>query len=211
MERTKFEQLALSHLDAVYRMAFHLSRDADVADELVQDVYVRAFRPGTIERFEDQSAEDDVTSGTGGMRSWLFAITHNVFYSKIKKDKRRPMAVEEFFNESSDELMPDEAPPVYDRATLDFEHVDEKLKEVLFGLKEEYREVLMMWAVDGLKYREIGEILEVPIGTVMSRLHRARKMLGDALLSDEKAVDQLGLRVLSGKGGLGQSNDGQNG
>lgn len=205
MERSKFEQLALSHLNAVYRMAFHLSRDADVADELVQEVYVRAFRPGTIERFEDKSAEDDLSSGTGGMRSWLFAITHNVFYSKIKKDKRRPMAVEEFFNESSDELMPDEAPPVYDRATLDFEHVDEKLKEVLFGLKEEYREVLLMWAVDGLKYREIGEILEVPIGTVMSRLHRARKMLSDALLGDEKAVDELGLRVLSGQAADGQS------
>jgi len=178
-------------------MAFHLSRDADVADELVQEVYVRAFRPGTIERFEDKSADDDETSGTGGMRSWLFAITHNVFFSKIKKDKRRPMAVEEFFNESSDELLPDEAPPVYDRASLDFEHVDEKLKEVLMGLKDEYREVLLMWSVDGLKYREIGEILGVPIGTVMSRLHRARKLLGDALMSDEKAVDDLGLRAMS--------------
>ena len=87
MERKKFEQLALSHLDAVYRMAFHLTRDAEAADELVQEVYVRAFRPGTIERFEDKSAEDDDTSGTGGMRSWLFAICHNAFYSKIKKDK----------------------------------------------------------------------------------------------------------------------------
>ena len=197
MEQAKFEKLALQHLDAVYRMAFHLSRDADVAEELVQEVYVRAFRPGTIERFEDKSADDDDTSGTGGMRSWLFAITHNVFFSKIKKDKRRPMAVEEFFNESSDELLPDEPPPVYDRASLDFEHVDEKLKEVLMGLKDEYREVLLMWSVDGLKYREIGEILGVPIGTVMSRLHRARKLLSDALMSDEKAVEDLGLRAMS--------------
>jgi RNA polymerase sigma-70 factor (ECF subfamily) len=197
LERQRFEELALSHLDAVYRMAFQLSRNADDADEIVQEVYARAFRPKTIDRFVDMSDDDDETSGTGGMRSWLFAITHNVFYSKIKKDKRRPTAVEEFFNESSDEIAPDEAPPVWDRSSMDFEHVDEKLKKALLGLKDEYREVLLMWSVDGLKYREIAEILEVPIGTVMSRLHRARKLLTDALMSDEQAVEDLGLRMFA--------------
>ena len=185
----------MEHIDAVYRMAFHLTRSADDAEELVQDVYARAFRPQTIERFVDKSAEDDETSGTGGMRSWLFAITHNVFYSKIKKDKRRPSSVGEFFDESSDETMPDEAPPVWDRSSLDMEHVDEKLVKAIDSLKDEHREVLLMWSVDGLKYREIAEIMEVPIGTVMSRLHRARKLLADALLGDEKAVEDLGLRA----------------
>jgi len=201
LERERFETLALEHLDAVYRMAFQLTRSEDDANELVQDVYARAFRPQTIERFVDMSAEDDSTSGTGGMRSWLFAITHNLFYSKIKKDKRRPTAVEEFFNESDDTTPPGEAPPVWDRSTLDLEHVDEKLKRALESLKTEHREVLMMWAVDGLKYREIAEIMEVPIGTIMSRLHRARKLLADALMGDERAVEDLGLRpAASGKG-----------
>ena len=197
MERQKFEQLALEHLDAVYRMALHLSRRPEEADELVQEVYARAFRPGTIERFEDKSAPDDPTSGSGGMRSWLFAICHNVFYTRIKKQARQPMAVEEFFGESSSETMPDEAPPVWDRRDLDWEHVDGRLKLAIEDLKDEYREVLMLWGVDGLKYREIAEIVEVPIGTVMSRLHRARKLLADSLMSDKAIVDDLGLRLLA--------------
>ena len=197
MERDRFEQLALQHLDAVYRMALHLTRRPEEADELVQEVYARAFRPGTIERFEDKSADDDPTSGSGGMRSWLFAICHNVFYTSIKKQSRRPISVESFFSESSNETPPDESPPVWDRSDLDWEHVDARLKSAIDDLKEEYREVLMLWGVDGLKYREIAEIIGVPIGTVMSRLHRARKLLSDKLMSDEKTVDDLGLRMLT--------------
>lgn len=107
------------------------------------------------------------------------------------------MAVEEFFGESSSEIMPDEAPPVWDQTDLDWEHVDGRLKLAIEDLKDEYREVLMYWGVDGLKYREIAEIVGVPIGTVMSRLHRARKLLADKLMSDEQVVDDLGLRLLS--------------
>ena len=178
-------------------MALHLSRRPEEADELVQEVYIRAFRPKTIERFEDKSAPDDPLSGSGGMRTWLFAICHNVFYTRIKKEARQPMAVEEFFNESSSEKMPDEPPPVWDRTDLDWEHVDGRLKSAIEDLKDEYREVLMLWGVDGLKYREIAAIVGVPIGTVMSRLHRARKLLADSLMSDDELVDDLGLRMLS--------------
>ena len=213
MERQKFEQLALEHLDAVYRMALHLARRPEEAEELVQEVYTRAFRPGTIERFEDKSAPDDPTSGSGGMRSWLFAICHNVFYSRIKKQSRQPMAVESFFNESSDESLPDQAPPVWDRTDLDWEHVDGRLKSAIDDLKDEYREVLMLWGVDGLKYREIAEIIGVPIGTVMSRLHRARKLLADGLMEDEQIVDDLGLRFhapSSDKAGTGRASPGSN-
>jgi RNA polymerase sigma-70 factor, ECF subfamily len=195
LERAKFEKLALEHLDAVYRMAMHLARRPDVAEDVVQEVYARAFRPQTIERFVDMSAEDDLTSGSGGMRSWLFAITHNVFYSKVKKENRQPTSVGEFFAEESSEVAPDEAPPAWSRADLDWEHVDGRLKAAVEELKDEYREVLLMWGVDGLKYREIGEILDVPIGTVMSRLHRARKLLADKLLEDPKAAGELGLRM----------------
>jgi len=187
LERQEFERLALEHLDAVYRMAFHLTRRPDEAEDLVQEVFVRAMRPKTIERFEE-------SAGSGGMRSWLFAICHNLFYTRLKKDARRPALVEEFYTASETEKAPEEPPPAFDRSALDWEHVDGRLKAAIDDLKPEYREALLMWGVDGLKYREIAAIMEVPIGTIMSRLHRARKLLAERLLSDEQAASDLGLR-----------------
>lgn len=193
MDRDRFEKLALEHLDAVYRMAVHLTRDPGEAEDLVQEVYARAFRPGTVERFEDHSEDGE----SGGMRSWLFAITHNVFYTRLKRDKRRPATVDGFYSEEGTERAPDEPPPVFDRSGLDWEHVDSRLKGAIDDLRDEYREVLMMWGVDGLKYREIAAILDVPIGTVMSRLHRARKILADKLLEDADAAGEMGVTGLA--------------
>lgn len=199
MERERFEPLALSQLDAVYRMAMHLARNPDTADEVVQDVYARAFRERAMAGFEVR--EDDPE---GSMRAWLFTITHNAFYTRAKKSKRDPQQVEEFFAEESGETLPDEAPPAWSRAELDWQHVDGTLKKAIEELKPEFREVLMMWGVDGLKYREIAEILEVPIGTIMSRLHRARKLLADRLMGDDDAVRNLGLsRAPVGDGAKG--------
>lgn len=187
MERQEFEKLALEHLDSVYRMAFHLTRRPDEAEDLVQEVFVRAMRPKTIERFEE-------SAGSGGMRSWLFAICHNQFYTRLKKDARRPASVEEFYTASDTERSPDEAPPAFDRTEFDWEHIDGRLKAAIDELKPEYREALLMWGIDGLKYREIAAIMDVPIGTIMSRLHRARKLLAERLLSDEDTASDLGLR-----------------
>ncbi|TVQ63594.1 MAG: sigma-70 family RNA polymerase sigma factor [Phycisphaerales bacterium] len=198
MERPEFERLAVEHLDAVYRMALSLTRDPNEADEVVQDVYARAFRPSAVARFEDMADESD-RGGTGGMRSWLFTITHNVFYTKVKRQARRPTPVGEFFAEAADGPLPGEAPSVWDQSDLDWEQVDSRLKDAIDALKPEHRMVLMMWGVDGLKYREIAEILEVPIGTVMSRLHRARKQVAEALTGDHEAAAELGLgRLIRG-------------
>lgn len=189
VNREEFEAQALEHTDAVYRMAYHLARKHDEAEDIVQEVYLRAMRPRTIERFVDTAK-----SGGGGMRAWLFAIAHNVFYSRVKKQSRDPMQVGEFFGEKTPGPPPDEPPPQWDGDPLDWEQVDDTLRDGIAGLKPEYREVLLMWGVEGRKYREIAEILGVPIGTVMSRLHRARKALSDLLLADPEAVERLGLR-----------------
>ncbi|HLO41595.1 MAG TPA: sigma factor-like helix-turn-helix DNA-binding protein, partial [Phycisphaerales bacterium] len=79
---------------------------------------------------------------------------------------------------------------VFDRSTMDWEHVDDRLKRAIDRLSPEFREVLLLWSVEQLKYREIAEILNVRIGTVMSRLFRARQFLADALRKDASARDQ---------------------
>lgn len=184
MERQQFEKLAMEHLDAVYRMAFHLTRNPDEAEDLTQEVYLRALRPSSSENFETRG---------GGMRAWLFTIAHNTFYSRIKRQKRAPKPVGEFFAEEADTTPPDEAPPAWNLATLDWEHVDGRIKRAIEELRPEFREVLLMWGVEGLKYREIAEILEVPIGTIMSRLHRARKLVAEKLGEQPGAAEELGL------------------
>lgn len=194
MQADEFEKLALAHLDAVYRLSLRLTRNSEQAEDLVQDTYARAFRPATIERFDPAAARPGA-SAEEGMRAWLFTICHNLFYSKIKRQAKAPTAVGEFFGEASTNPLPDDPPPAWNRASFDWDHVDDRLRAMVEELKEEYREVLLMWGVDGLKYREISEILGIPIGTVMSRLHRARKILADQLLEDEQTASELGLHV----------------
>jgi len=190
MEREEFEKLALEQLDAVYRLCLHLTRSSEQAEDLVQDVYARAFRPRAIEGFEDRTED-----GSGGIRSWLFTIAHNVFYTKARRASKAPQAVAEFFDEASSETIPGEAPPAMDGASFDWQQVDGSLKKAIDSLKAEYREVLLMWGVEGLKYREISTILEIPIGTVMSRLHRARKILSEQLLGSDEVAEKLGLQT----------------
>lgn len=193
MERAEFEPLAMGQLDAVYRLALRLTRDQNKAEDLVQDTYARALRPRAIEGFDPSKSSSGGGDLEAAMRSWLFTICHNLFYSQIKRASKAPMAVGEFFGEASSEKLPDEPPPAWNRAEMDWEHVDGRLKAAIDSLKEDYREILLMWGVDGLKYREIAEILEIPIGTVMSRLHRARKLVADGLTSQDGLADELGL------------------
>ena len=178
VDRATFEKLAIEHLDAVHRMAMQLTKRPEAAADLVQETYLKALRASVD--FEERGK---------GMRAWLFTILHNTFYSDLRKAQRSPSAVGEFFEASDTEVAPDEAPPAWDLASLDWEHVDDRLKRAIEDLSPEHREILLLWGVEGLKYREIGEILGVPLGTVMSRLHRARKVLVESL---EEFAAELG-------------------
>ncbi|MBL1217482.1 MAG: sigma-70 family RNA polymerase sigma factor [Planctomycetes bacterium] len=171
MDRDEFEVLALENLDAVYRMAMQLCRHPDTASDLVQETYLKALRAAAS--FEERGR---------GIRPWLFKILHNAFYSRIAKEQRGPTAVDGLQMHASAARQPDAAPPAWDLASLDWEHVDDRLKTAIEELNVEYREVLLLWGVEGMKYREIAEILGVPIGTVMSRLHRARGILAAKLV-----------------------------
>lgn len=181
MNREEFEDLALEHLDAVYRMAMQLSRHPDTASDLVQETYLKALR--VADNFQERG---------GGIRPWLFKILHNVFYSRVAKEQRGPVTSEAMHSHANTtDIGPDSPTPAWDIASLDWEHVDDRLKSAIDDLSIEYREVLLLWGVEGIKYREIADILDVPIGTVMSRLHRARSILAKKL---EDFANEVGIR-----------------
>ncbi len=170
MDRDAFRELALAELDAVYRMAMHLSRHPDEASDLLQETYLKAFRAEG--RFELREA---------GVRPWLFKILHNSFYTRYQKKKRQPTIAHEFIHDSVPSEQ-DQPPPAWDLAHLDWEQVDDRLKHAIDSLPDHYREALLLWAVEGLKYREVADVLGVKLGTVMSRLHRARALLSKQLI-----------------------------
>jgi RNA polymerase sigma-70 factor (ECF subfamily) len=115
------------------------------------------------------------------MRPWLFKILHNVFYTKVSKARREPISAGELPTAAALDGDPAQPPPAWDLESMAWEHVDGRLKAAIEQLRPEYRAVLLLWGVEGLKYREIAEIQDVPIGTVMSRLHRARSILAGEL------------------------------
>ena len=89
--------------------------------------------------------------------------------------------MDELHTVATDAPGPAEPGPAWDLGSFDWEHVDERIKDALERLRPEYRTILLLWGVEGLKYREIAEIQNIPIGTVMSRLYRARSILADQL------------------------------
>jgi len=169
VDESRFKELALAEMESLYRMAMHLSRDPNEAADLVQETYLKALRGR--ETFELRDS---------GIRPWLFKILHNNFYTRYAKQKREPTIADDLRPQAVDSEL-DIPPPAWDLEHLDWEQVDDRLKHAIEDLPDHYREVLLLWAVEGLKYREIAEVLEVALGTVMSRLYRARQILSGSL------------------------------
>lgn len=190
MRRAEFERQALEHLESVHRFARHLCRRADEAEDIVQEVYVKAFRPRVIRSFRPE---------LGGMRAWLLRIARNCVLARAERDRRRRALHGALAAESPRPESSPEAPAGAGLADFDWERVDERLKSAIDELSDEHREILLLWGVEGLKYREIADILEVPLGTVMSRLHRARAEVTARLLRDPQAISQLGLKLQGGR------------
>ena len=170
MQSQAFRELAMKEIDSVYRMAMHLVRNPDDASDLVQDTYLKAFKAEA--RFELREA---------GVKPWLFKILHNTFYTKATRKNREPMLSDDLSYQPGSGGDPSETGPAWDLQHLDWEQVDDRLKHAIEALPEHYREVLLLWAVEGLKYREVADVLDVPLGTVMSRLYRARSILTESL------------------------------
>ncbi|QQE10595.1 sigma-70 family RNA polymerase sigma factor [Planctomycetota bacterium] len=187
MDSQSFRELALAEMDAVYRMAMHLSRHPDEAADLVQETYLKALK-----------AEGRFELREQGVRPWLFKILHNNFYTRVGKKKREPTLGDDLPEQAVYSEVDEEA-PAWDLASLDWEMVDDRLKKAIEDLPDHYREVLLLWAVEGLKYREVAEVIGVPLGTVMSRLYRARAILSERL-ADLAAESGIKVDAAAGQG-----------
>ena len=166
MEQTAFHRHLLAEMDLVRQKALSLAGNANEADELAQQTFLKAL--GAASRFELRQH---------GMRPWLLRILKNCFYTKRTREGRGPHQLENLEWAARSTAPRSSAAPVWHRDDFDWDAIDERLKWALDSLEERYRAVLLLWAIEGLKYREIAERLQLPIGTVMSRLYRARSIL----------------------------------
>ncbi len=163
-----FERLALDQMDTLHRVARRLTRDPERANDLVQETFLRAFR-----------AREGFQLKEYGIRPWLLRIMQNLHFSRSGRERRQPTAMEDAALEAADLDALPETPGV--PLPIDIEQLDDELVRALETLPVDYQIVLLMWAVDDLSYKQIAHTLDIPIGTVMSRLHRARQKLGGQL------------------------------
>jgi RNA polymerase sigma-70 factor (ECF subfamily) len=159
-------------MDQIYRTALGMVKDPVKAEDLVQDTYLKAWR--FYHKYE----------GGTNFRAWLFRILTNTFINEYRRVKRQPGRAD--FETiapmtAAQEVSIADAAPFLDIGGSYDELFDDKIKEALDSLPEHYRIVTLLADISELSYQEIAELLGCPIGTVMSRLHRARKMLAHAL------------------------------
>jgi RNA polymerase sigma-70 factor, ECF subfamily len=192
-DRAAFTDLAMEFMPSLYAAALRMTRNPADAEDLVQETYLKAYR-----------GFDSFTEGTN-LKAWLYRILTNTFINRYRAKKRRPDEtdledVEDFYlyrrlggleearasRSAEDELM-------------DF-FTETEVKDALESLPESFRLAVLLADVEGFAYKEIAEILDIPIGTVMSRLHRGRKALQKRLYEFAR---QRGLVDDDGRDGQG--------
>ena len=169
-ELERFETVVLPHLDAAYTLARYLTRNDHDAEDVVQDAYLRALKYFGGFRGEESSA-----------RAWVLAIVRNTAYTWRRRQHSDTLGTE--FNE---ELHSDSVADEHPEAALIKRDAGASLTRALDQLPIEFREVIVLRELEGLSYKEISDVAGVPVGTVMSRLSRARQRLQEALCAAEE-------------------------
>jgi RNA polymerase sigma-70 factor (ECF subfamily) len=167
LSRDEFTNLALQELDAVDRVASSLARHRADADDLVQETYLRALKAQATFKLQEY-----------GIRPWLLRILHNTHLNRARRERRAPLALEPQVLEATEHQQAQSIPQL---SPFDGEFQDEDLNRALDELPEDLRTILLLWAIDELSYKEMSHVLEIPIGTVMSRIYRARQKLHELL------------------------------
>jgi RNA polymerase sigma-70 factor (ECF subfamily) len=165
-----FNQEFMPHINSMYNFAYRLTLDSDDAKDLLQDTYLKAFR--FIDSFQQ---------GTNA-KAWLFRILKNSFINDYRKKSKEPskvdyQEVESFYN--SEDVDRQITPDLRVEALQDM--IGDEISIALNSLDVDFRTVIILCDLEGFKYEEMAKILDIPIGTVRSRLHRARNLLKEKL------------------------------
>ncbi|TAG56348.1 MAG: sigma-70 family RNA polymerase sigma factor [Cytophagales bacterium] len=174
---TDFEKDFMPLMKQAYSFAFRLTFDEDQAKDLVQDTYVKAFR--FYESYE---------RGTNA-KAWLFRVLKNTFINDYRKKAKEPFKydyqeIEEYYNADGATREPDKNLQIEDVNDM----MGDEMTKALQSLQEEFREIIILCDLEDLKYEEIAQILDIPVGTVRSRLHRARHALKEKIKEYAKTL-----------------------
>ena len=165
LKAEEFKAIALPYMDSIYRSALRMAGNVSDAQDLVQDSYLRAYR--FFDKFE---------KGTN-IKAWLLKILRNLWINKYHKESRAPKMVNIRDIETFEAMKAEETPEdrIFDGL------LDDDITFAIDSLPEHFRLAITLSDLEGLSYREIAEIMDCPIGTVMSRLYRGRKLLRESL------------------------------
>jgi len=169
-KRQEFEEEALPHMPALYNYALRMTQEPEDAEDLVQETYLKGWR--FFDSFE---------RGTN-CKAWLFRILKNTYINRYRRTSKAPETVEYDVVEEFYESIKDSS---VETSTLETElfdkAMDDEVLSALQRLPDDFRTVILLCDIEGFTYEEIADFIDCPIGTVRSRLHRARKILAASL------------------------------
>ncbi len=188
-DRAQFATLAMEHMPALYTAALRMTRNPADAEDLVQETYLKAYR-----------AFGSFTEGTN-LKAWLYRILTNTYINAYRAAKRRPEVsdvedVEDLYLYHRLSPLDGSGRSAEDEALAGF--TDDEVKTAIEALPDAFRIAVLLADVEGFSYKEIAEITDVPIGTVMSRIHRGRRALQKTLAHFAQARGLVGAGPTAG-------------